>query len=84
MEKNILDNFDWSESVQTNWQNLQKRSDAVNSLNDSDASNKLLCAVILVLLDEINTLRTAVGLSTRTVNQVKTAVINKLNAGDAD
>ena len=39
--------------------------------------NKINKAFVLVVLDEINALRTQAGLSTRTVSQLKTAVRNK-------
>jgi len=39
--------------------------------------DKLLKAFALVVLDEINALRTQAGLATRTVAQLKTAVRNK-------
>ena len=41
--------------------------------------DKLMKAFALVVLDEINALRSQAGLSTRTIAQLKTAVKNKYN-----
>lgn len=43
-----------------------------------DATEGVLRAFMLVVLDEVNILRTQAGLATRTVNQLRTAIRNKL------
>jgi hypothetical protein len=65
--------------------NATLRNQAINLLsNDIGANPKFVRAVLLVLLDEINVLRTALSLAQRTVAQAKTAVQNKINSGSAD
>lgn len=66
---------------------LQQRAVAWNRLQGTDAiTRKMLQAIVSVLLDEINTLRTnaALGLSARTMAQAKTAILNKLGSGTVD
>lgn len=41
-------------------------------------------AVLLVILDEINALRTAAKLTNRTVAQMRQAIIDKIDAGSID
>ncbi len=60
------------------------RSTAVTLLASPDSQPKLLRALMLVVLDEINALRANAGLTARTMNQLKTAIVNKINAGSAD
>ena len=61
---------------------LRKRaSDLLDKVNDSEA---LLRALVLVMVDEINILRAEHSLADRTAAQVRTAIKNKLNSGDAD
>ncbi len=80
----ILDAFDWSDSAFDSWFNVSQRTDALSRLNSPDGFAKLVRACALVLLDEVNTLRTNAGLATRTAAQMKTAIQNKLNGGTAD
>jgi len=47
--------------------------------DDSHFENDRIKALLLVLLDEINVLRTAAGLPPRTVQQAQTAYTTKLN-----
>lgn len=55
-------------------------------VNDPGAHSKFVRAVLLVMLDEINTIRATPGvnLTPRTVAQMRTAVQAKLNSGVAD
>lgn len=46
--------------------------------NQLDSATDLLVAFALVMLDEVNALRSNAGLSTRTVAQLKTAIKGKL------
>ena len=59
----------------------KKASDLLDKVNDSEA---LLRALVLVMVDEINILRAEHSLADRTAVQVRTAIKNKLNSGDAD
>lgn len=49
-----------------------------------DGTAKGLRAVVLVLLDEINALRTAAGLTPRTPAQIKAALASKVDGGAVD
>lgn len=63
------------------------RNDAVTNLvTGTGADAKLMRAILLVILDEINTIRQLPSLAqaSRTVNQLRTAVQNKINSGAAD
>jgi hypothetical protein len=64
--------------------NLQQRVSALNLANNNPIQRKILMAIVSVLLDEINTLRTTAGLGTRSMNQAKTAIQNKINSGSVD
>lgn len=50
-----------------------------NDLKDLDKADKILTACILVMLDEINTLRALHSQTARTKAQLKTAIVNKYN-----
>lgn len=69
---------------------LQRSKDAaraqaiLNYANGPEGMRVLLRAVALVVLDEINILRSAASLAPRTAGQIKTAITNKINAGTAD
>jgi hypothetical protein len=80
----IVDAFDWSEAAQLVWENANARTEAVANLANTAASFKLIRSLMLVTLDEINILRSAASLTPRTINQLRNAIINKLNVGDAD
>lgn len=63
------------------------RAGAITALlTDTSVNSKFIRAVLLVLLDEVNVIRTlpALAQSPRTVAQFKTAIQNKINAGAAD
>lgn len=103
-----VDAFDWSDPAQVSYENLQSRTQAVTLLSDPQPSPKVLRAVLLLTLDEINLLRqrdadraadvaaatslanlqtrwaARAALAQRTAAQLRTAITNKLNAGDAD
>lgn len=77
----VITGWDWTSAGQT----VTLRDRAVNLLDlDPNSPQKLLRALALVTLDEINILRTAASLTPRTVAQLKTAIRGKLTAGDAD
>lgn len=61
------------------------RTAAINDLlTDPSPLSKLDRAILLVVLDEVNVIRTQLALASRTVAQFKTAVQTKLNSGAAD
>lgn len=65
----------------------KQRADAVTQLNtDPSANAKVIRAVFLVTLDEINVIRGLLVPSQppRTMAQFRTAVANKINSGAAD
>ena len=74
--------FDWSDGAQAAWELLRDRASAQSKWDDR--SEKLFRAFVLVVLDEINILRGAHSLPARTVGQLKTAALGKINAGSAD
>lgn len=82
----VIDGFDRSQAAQNTYDNQQARDEAANNLSSREAANKLVRAVALAVLDEINTLRAALvpPLPARTVAQLRTAVQNKITAGTAD
>jgi len=59
----------------------RKAKDQLSATTDMPA---LVRALMLITMDEINTLRAQHSLPARTPAQLKTAIRNKLNAGDAD
>lgn len=80
-----IDAFDWSDGAQATFDNLSDRASAKTLLNSSTVDReKLLRAVMLVMLDEINVLRVNSSLAARTAAQLKTAIQNKIDAGSAD
>jgi len=61
------------------------RSSAITSLGKvDDQAGQLLRALALVVLDEVNILRSQHALAPRTANQIKTAIQNKITNKDAD
>jgi hypothetical protein len=64
--------------------NLKDRNRAKTKLGLSDGEGKILRAIVAVLLDEINILRTNAGLGQRTLNQAKNAIFTKLDSGNVD
>lgn len=85
----LVDTFDWGDAAQVTWENTQTRVKAKqfydNTVTHSEQA-KLLRALVAVLLDEINILRThaAIGLPARTMAQAKTSIQNKIDAGTVD
>lgn len=57
---------------------IAQHDGAVALYDASDPTARLLKAVCLVVLDEVNTLRAQHGLAARTAAQFKTAVLNKI------
>lgn len=53
-------------------------------LTSKDSKAVLMRAILLVVLDEVNVIRTQLGLQARTAAQFRTAVQNKINSGAAD
>lgn len=84
----IVAGFDWTPTnqVQTPADNTQARADAATLLDLLDAEPKLLRAILLALLDQLNTIRAALPkpLAPITPTQARNAVKAKLNDGSAD
>lgn len=57
---------------------------AQENFSSPDSLGRLTRALALVMLDEVNVLRTALALTSRTAAQLKNAVINKANSSDSD
>lgn len=53
-------------------------------LSADDDRSKEIKGFVLVVLDEINILRAALGLTARTITQLKNAIAAKIDAGNAD
>jgi hypothetical protein len=61
------------------------RTQAINIMNlNTDAQAKILRAILLVIMDELNILRALHSLAPRVASQIKTAVQAKINSGDSD
>ena len=84
--QNTIDSFDWSDTGQSAWDLQQTRGTAVNNLGVTVDVYMLLRALMLVLLDEVNLIRSLLvpAQTARTAAQVRTAITNKINAGNAD
>jgi hypothetical protein len=67
-------------------QNLIDRGKAIEWLQSNPVQRKILRALVSVLVDEINILRTqpTTSFSARTNAQAFTAIINKINSGSFD
>ena len=75
----ILATFDWSAEADAAAEAAQIRTDAGTLLTTGNgASGAVLRAVVAVVLDEINTLRTRAGLTARTAQQLADAIRAKL------
>lgn len=61
-----------------------KRRRAKGVIDEQGANGKMLRAILLTILDEINILRAQHGLPPRTPQQARTAIANKIDAGTAD
>jgi hypothetical protein len=55
--QNAVTAFDWSDTAHAAWELTKDRAEATADLNDLAAPNKLLRALLLVLLDELNNIR---------------------------
>jgi hypothetical protein len=61
------------------------RSAAIRIIStEADGQAKVLRAVLLVIMDELNILRNLHSLPPRIATQIKTAVQQKINSGDSD
>lgn len=82
----LIDNFDWSETAHSNREVLDRRTTSIALLSAQQAEEHLLRAVLLVLIDQINVLRAAVvpPLPALTIDEVRKAVQDTVNAGSAD
>lgn len=81
----VVSGFDWSDGALTTYEEQAARTPASAALDvTGDPLQVLLRAVVLVVLDEINTLRSALSLTPRTATQVRNAIKNKISAGSAD
>ena len=72
-EKDALDLAEINADIQSN------RTSSKNYFNETQAR-----ALIEILISEINILRSNDGLSDRTIQQLKTAIDNKIDSGDVD
>ncbi len=63
---------------------IETRATAQNSVDTFSDIGLLFRALAKVFLSEINTLRAQLSLAPRTIDQVKTAMKNAINAGDVD
>lgn len=77
-----LAQIDWSPAAEAAWQ-LSHDRDTAQGRWDAP-SERLLRAVALVILDEINTLRQQHGLPARTAAQLRTAIRQRITTGGAD
>ena len=81
----ILDAFDFSQAAEDAWLLQQSRERSKEALNRTRSEIEgLIRALAFVVLDEINTLRSAASLPTRTKQQLKNAITSKLDSGEAD
>jgi hypothetical protein len=76
--------FDWSDAAQQAWEVGKIRPTAKTLLADGAPSSVLVRALAAVILDEINILRNAAGLGSRTLNQLRNAIQNKVDSGAVD
>lgn len=77
--------FDWSAAADATWVAQQAKAQATVDIDNGQLQNgtnveRLVRALALVTLDEINTLRTNAGLATRTAAQLVTAIKGKIAA----
>lgn len=72
-ENSILDNGSWRDP---NAQEIDAEKTATSDIENT--TDELLRAVVLVLFTEINNLRSNAGLQPRTIQQLKTAIKNRL------
>jgi len=65
-------------------ENLKARTESSNLVDEKNDRAKVIKGLALATLDEINILRSQHGLNPRDPSQIKTAIKNKINTGDAD
>ena len=65
-------------------ENLKARVDAKKLLSQDLMFRKILKSFLYVLMNEINTLRQQHGLSERTLSQLRTAIVSRIDSGDSD
>ena len=80
----IVSSFDWSDAAHAIWENIQNRTEAKQVLTNTRPQDKIIKALLAVMLDEINILRTAASLPARTRAQFVTAIQNKIDSGGVD
>jgi hypothetical protein len=81
--------FDWSEAADNAWIAQQTRTAAAGSLGTlsvglSSAEFIVMRAIVMLVVDQLNILRTKAGLAAITYAQAKTAIGNAIAAGNAD
>ena len=76
--------FDWTDAAHDVWENIDRRKSAKTGMTERSPEDIRRRAMLLVLLDEINLLRTKAGLPLRTAQQFRQAMRNKITSGDAD
>jgi hypothetical protein len=74
--------FDWSQAAHDTWLLARRRAAAKSDYDHQGEQGKVLRAIVLTLLDELNILRAAVvpPLAPRTATQARTAIRNKIDA----
>jgi hypothetical protein len=82
----LVAGWDWSQAAQDAYDLSQSRALAQAALSQADADHRLLRAVLLALLDQLNVIRAALvpPLPPVTVAQALTAVRAKANSAAAD
>lgn len=82
----ILSSFDWSDAAYDTWLSNKNSKFAEDELVDKNPIDKVVRALMLVILDEINLIRSKLSpaLAARTAANIKTAMVNKLRDGSAD
>jgi hypothetical protein len=82
----LVAGWDWSQAAQDAYDLSQSRALAQAALSLADADHRLLRAVLLTLLDQVNTIRAALAppLPPLTAAQVTAAVKAKANSAAAD
>lgn len=70
---------------ETEWQNWVNANGLERRKGEKKIDNEIILrALVGVLIDELNILRAAHGLSPRTLSQARTAIKNKVDSGDVD
>ena len=82
-----LEAVDLSNAAETVRANTKARADAITALlSDPSHNAKFIRAVLLTILDEINTIRALLvpAQAARTPTQMRNAIQNKINSGASD